>query len=190
MDVILRIWIHFTQVVHSTHLDWQRTQISLHFWKLRRSRTGGWPCSPCLDFSFRHMSLDRVLLRIWLHTWVILLATTCLQSYKAQQSEHRACDYSISVKTDKMGLFLFSWWSFWFLRRFVNLTGLSAAEGRSAVTERIVESTEAQVFKPNVLQKKSILLLLTGFWVLTLFRLKSVGNLLEMLQPAALIKGP
>jgi hypothetical protein len=43
------------------------------------------------------------------------------------------------------------------------LTGLSAAEGRSAVTERIVESTEAQVFKPNVLQKKSILLLLTGF---------------------------
>jgi hypothetical protein len=32
--------------------------------------------------------------------------------------------------------------------------------------------------------------LLTGFWVLTLFRLKSVGNLLEMLQPAALIKGP
>ncbi len=186
VDVILRIWIHFTQVVHSTHLDWRRTQISLHCWKSRRSRTGGWPCSPCLDFSFRHMSPDRVLSRIWLLTWVILLATTCLQSYKAQQSEHQVCDHSISVKTNKMGVFLVSWWSFWFLRRFVN----SAAEGRSAGTERICESTEAQVFKPNVLPKNSILLLLTGFWVLTLFRLNSVGNLLEMLQAAALIKGP
>jgi capsid portal protein len=45
------------------------------------------------------------------------------------------------------------------------LTGLSAAEGRSAVTERIVESTEAQVFKPNVLQKKINTLIVD--WILS-----------------------
>jgi hypothetical protein len=85
-----------------------------------------------------------------------------------------------------MGLFLVSWWSFWFLRRFVN----SAAEGRSAVTERIVNPQKHKYLNLMFYKKNSILLLLTGFWVLTLFRLKSVGNLLELLQAAALIKGP
>lgn len=67
----------YTLVVHSTRWGWRRIPTRLHCWRLRKSRTVDWPCSPCSASSSKLTSPERVPSTTLQHTWVIPLATTC-----------------------------------------------------------------------------------------------------------------